>query len=183
METITCEELDRLERLAKAASPGPWQWELNEESRRVKLVGGSPKFDCTVMDFVRYGFNGAMPRFVTEVRPRMNLLEKCTEFAKTVKGREHHANWFKTIDNQDANFIADTDPGTVLKLIDDVRASRWQPIESFPNDPELSVDLLFGDKSRETDCDYSNGFWMKNGFMITGNPTHWKLPPNLPEGE
>lgn len=36
-------------------SAGPWRWEFNPCSKRIQLVGGAPRFDCIVMDFVRYG--------------------------------------------------------------------------------------------------------------------------------
>lgn len=87
-------------------TPGPWRWELNEKSKIVQLQGGIPKFDCTVMDFVRYGMGGAAPRFVTKFRPHLNILKRCEEYGVIVPGREHHADWHKTIVHPDARLIA-----------------------------------------------------------------------------
>lgn len=121
-------DLDALETVADQASPGPWQWEVNECTKRITLQGGTPRFDCTVMDFVRYGMTGAMPRFVTEPRPYLNLMAKATEFTKVVEGREHHASWFKTLDNQDANFIATFNPAVVKALIRMAKVNITNPI-------------------------------------------------------
>jgi hypothetical protein len=51
---------------------------LNRKSKQVQLCGGVPRFDLTVMDFVRWG----------------------------IPGRDHHADWFQTIDHPDAHLIA-----------------------------------------------------------------------------
>lgn len=80
-------------------TPGPWQWELSERGKQVRLCSRS---NMTVMDFVRWGMAGAMPRFLS---PR-HLMRKATEHGVIVPGREHHADWFKTIDHPDARLIA-----------------------------------------------------------------------------
>lgn len=90
-----------------AHTPGPWRWELNEKSKNVALVGGRPRFDLTVMDFVRYGMGGAAPRFNDAVAlGEFNVMERCEKFGVEVEGREHHADWFKDIRHPDARLIA-----------------------------------------------------------------------------
>ncbi len=89
-------------------TPGPWRWEINLKARRIQLCGGDPKsgfgaYDHTVMDFVRWGMNSAQPRFLD---PGSSLLVEANHFAEMVKGREHHANWFQTISQANANMIA-----------------------------------------------------------------------------
>jgi hypothetical protein len=46
------------ERLAKA-TPGPWRWVIDLRHRDIRLDAGSR----VVMDFARYGMQGAQPRF------------------------------------------------------------------------------------------------------------------------
>lgn len=88
-------------------TPGPWRWELNEGYKQVYLCGGKPMFDLTVMDFVRYGMGGAAPRFNrTLTQPGINLMERVEHFACVVSGREHHADWFKSVQHPDALLIA-----------------------------------------------------------------------------
>jgi hypothetical protein len=87
-------------------TPGPWRWEVNETTKTVSLQGGKPKYDCTVMDFVRWGMQSAMPRFVVEPKPYLNIMKPMTDFMKISPGREHHSSWFKIIDHPDANLIA-----------------------------------------------------------------------------
>lgn len=85
-------------------TPGPWHWEVNEKGKSVQLCGGVPRYDRTVMDFVRWGMGGAMPRF--QDASDHGLLTKCLKWAKAVIGREHHAHWFKSLDHPDARLIA-----------------------------------------------------------------------------
>jgi hypothetical protein len=88
-------------------TPGPWRWELNRKGKRVQLCGGVPRFDLTVMDFIRWGMGGAQPRFLEAWKSNsMMLLENAPKFGKDVPGREHHSDWFQTIDHPDAHLIA-----------------------------------------------------------------------------
>lgn len=88
-----------------AHTPGPWRWELNEKSKELQLCGGVPTFDLTVIDFARWGMDSAVARFRADVA-RLNLMHHAKDFAAVVVGREHHAEWFKTLNHPDANLIA-----------------------------------------------------------------------------
>lgn len=84
-------------------TPGPWRWEVNNKSKQVQLCGGArPKFDLTVMGFRRWGMGGAAPAFINE---RL-IMQRADELTEVVPGREHHANWFQTINHPDAHLIA-----------------------------------------------------------------------------
>ncbi len=84
-------------------TPGPWRWEVNLKGRTVQLCGGlRPKYDLTVMGFARWGMGSAAPRFIDA----RNIMHRCETMAVTVPGREHHADWFRTIDHPDARLIA-----------------------------------------------------------------------------
>lgn len=84
---------------------GPWRWELNEKHKQIQLCGGKPTFDKTVMGFARYGMGGAAPLFINP-NDEMCILERAEFFGEIFSGREHHADWFKTINTPDANLIA-----------------------------------------------------------------------------
>lgn len=98
--------LERARRALAGVTEGPWRWEVNPTARGVQLCGGRPKFDHIVMDFVRWGMTGATPRFLARHEHAGLLLHKAEQFLAVVPGREHHANWFQTIDQPDARFIA-----------------------------------------------------------------------------
>lgn len=85
-------------------TPGPWRWEINEKHKVINLCGGKPKYDMTVMDFVRYGMSGAAPRFIDG--SELNLLTRAERFSYVIEGREHHKDWFQGINHPDAHLIA-----------------------------------------------------------------------------
>lgn len=87
-------------------TPGPWRWEVNEKHKSVQLVGGVPKYDLTVMGFERWGMHDAAATLREPDVDGMNIMHRCTDWAKPVPGREHHADWFKAIDHPDALLIA-----------------------------------------------------------------------------
>jgi hypothetical protein len=123
---MTDDELKALEAAAKAATRGPWRWELNEKGKTISLEGGKPKFDMSVIRFRRYGMAGAMPEFQVD-----GLMRPATDFAKVVPGREHHASWFKGIDHPDVNYIAAASPDVILRLTAELRKARekWAQYE------------------------------------------------------
>lgn len=85
-------------------TPGPWRWEVNESTKDIQLCGGVPLFDKTVMSFSRCGMQGAVPEFrhLPQDGDDFQGMVKATNYSVIVKGREHHANWFKTIRHPDA---------------------------------------------------------------------------------
>lgn len=92
---------------AAAFTPGPWRWEVNLKSRSVSLNGGVPRFDLQVMDFVRWGMGSAAPRLLKRWdRSGLMVMEHVSRFAVPVAGREHHSEWFRTLDHPDAHLIA-----------------------------------------------------------------------------
>lgn len=123
-------DLDSLERVARAARPGPWQWYGDTKAHSVYLatVHGGRVF---VMDFVRWGMTGAQPRFQlplssTKEHPWAGVMRSVGELGK----EEHHLGprfeasyrrQFTGIGHPDATHIATFDPTTVLALISRIR--------------------------------------------------------------
>lgn len=111
-----------------AHTPGPWRWELNEKSKQLQLCGGESPFDLTVIDFDRWGMNGAVARFRADVRG-MNIMHHARDFAVIAPGREHHADWFKLLSHPDADLIAAspdllTFAGPALDVLEELMAER-----------------------------------------------------------
>lgn len=89
-------------------TPGPWRWEYSPKRKTASLLGGTPKFDKTVMDFSRVGIGHAGPLFNNqESTPYLErLCDKSDKWCKPFPGREHHAHWLLSVDHPDANLIA-----------------------------------------------------------------------------
>lgn len=81
---------------------GPWVWELNKRSKSVELCG----IGIEVLRFERYGMQGAAPTFTRQDEVFKLQGEKACNLGVDVKGREHHSDWFQTIDHPDAHLIA-----------------------------------------------------------------------------
>jgi hypothetical protein len=86
-------------------TPGPWRWELNVKHHGLELCGGRPRYDLTVLDFKRWGMSSAIARFRTDAHGP-NTLQKATDFARPIPGREHHSSWLQAVDHPDAHLIA-----------------------------------------------------------------------------
>jgi hypothetical protein len=89
-------------------TPGPWRWEFNAEYRRLHLVGGCRRFDLTIMDFERWGMNGATMRLRDPAHDGMQLLYRVHERPDWIApepGREHHKGWHQLLTHPDARLI------------------------------------------------------------------------------
>jgi hypothetical protein len=89
-------------------TPGPWRWEFNGEHRTLHLVGGRPRFDLTIMDFERWGMNGATMRLRDTAHDGMQFLYRVHErpdWISPESGREHHKHWHQLLTHPDARLI------------------------------------------------------------------------------
>lgn len=111
---------------AQAATKGPWRWNINLKGKSMKLESTGVKMLETVMDFKRWGMGGAKARFI-----RDGLMYDSDVLTKTVDGREHHADWFQSIDHPDADFIATANPVSVLALCDRVEELMNERLDLF----------------------------------------------------
>lgn len=90
-------------------TPGPWRWELNEKHRNLHLVGGVPQFDLTIMDFERWGMQGATVRLRDTAHGGMNIMHKLHErrdWIAPFSGRKHHSDWCLDVIHPDMRLIA-----------------------------------------------------------------------------
>lgn len=134
MTALTPERRAELRAAAEKATPGPWRWEMNPKCHEARLCGGDPRggygaFDLTVMGFRRWGMSNAAPAF----RDPRGVMRRADEFMVNAAGRDHHATWFRLLDQLDANHIAAADPSTVLALLDALDAAELNLRASVAN--------------------------------------------------
>lgn len=90
-------------------TPGPWRWEINQQSKILHLVGGRPQYDLTVMDFDRWGMHRATISLRDTAHDGMNLMHKLHERSDWIApfpGRAHHAAWCMNVIHPDARLMA-----------------------------------------------------------------------------
>lgn len=89
-------------------TPGPWRWEINQESKYLRLVGGKPQFDRTILRPVRWGMGSATLFVRDTAHDGMNIMHKLHERADWVvpfPGRAHHASWCSGVKHPDLQLI------------------------------------------------------------------------------
>lgn len=115
-------KLQRLRELDAKRTPGKWRWQANPNGRSVGVYGGRHPYDLTVMDFVRWGMDSAMPRFRDMREAGLNLMTKVTAFFVNAPQRDHHADWFQFVNHPDAEFMCAGDD--MMRLIEALWAER-----------------------------------------------------------
>lgn len=88
---------------------GPWRWEFNQADKSVHLVGGVPQHDLTIMDFTRWGWNGAGIRLREPGPELMNIMHKLhdrQDWIAAFPGRDHHINWCANVIHPDMRLMA-----------------------------------------------------------------------------
>ncbi|MFJ8110454.1 hypothetical protein [Streptomyces sp. NPDC096132] len=100
---LTAADLDAIEARANAAYPGPWHWRGNTEARHFRLQSPT-NGGMTVMDFVRYGMNGAQPRFAID--GIMHKAEELVEYEVAAWSKDIYRKDVSGIGHPDAQFIA-----------------------------------------------------------------------------
>lgn len=95
--------------MSASHTPGPWRFEFNAKHRNVTLVGGQPtKYDLTIMDFCRWGMNGATILLRDTAHDGMNIMHKLHERPDWIApqaGREHHKSWHQLLTHPDIRLI------------------------------------------------------------------------------
>lgn len=121
-QPLTTTDLDEIAARANAAYPGPWRWRGNTEARHLRLQ--SPAHGgMTVMDFARYGMNGAQPRFAID--GIMHKAEELVEYEVAAWSKDIYRKDISGITHPDAEFIAHARED-VPALVAEVRRLRAQ---------------------------------------------------------
>jgi hypothetical protein len=92
-----------IEAKLNAATPGPWKWDGNLNTKEVYLVAMA-KGRPYVMDFVRWGMAGASPRFQVRGEDGFGVMTRIDE-GLAVKEREYRGD-IERIEHPDATLIA-----------------------------------------------------------------------------
>lgn len=88
---------------------GPWRWQFNAKHKSMTLVGGKPKYDLTIMDFDRWGTQGAVATLRDPAEDGMNIMYRLCDrpdWIAPFPGRAHHADWCADITHPDMRLIA-----------------------------------------------------------------------------
>ena len=109
---MTDERIDEITNRLNAATPGPWEWDVNSYCREAKLMTTHSGRYC-VMGFRRWGLQSALPvfqkykKYEGPVAERESLgLARADQLLKSMPGREHHIGYDDYIDHPDAELIA-----------------------------------------------------------------------------
>lgn len=69
-------DIEAIRQRAAAAAPAPWRWRGNVDNHTIRLSAPNSRPESTVIDFVRWGMQQALPRL--NVR---GLMHRADEFA------------------------------------------------------------------------------------------------------
>lgn len=112
--------LTEIRKRTEAAAPGPWHWAGNTDVRHVYLANWLPGLGrCVVMDFARWGMQGARPQFVTdllyvddvnalavyEVAPAATSRDDPRVYRADIKGLRHPDAEFIANSRADVDFL------------------------------------------------------------------------------
>ncbi len=119
-------------------TPGPWRWEFNRKHRSVSLQGGARPFDLTVMDFSRWGTQGAIPNLRDPAIDGMNVMHRLCDrpdWISPFPGRSHHADWCANVIHPDMRLMAAAP--AMLKALE---SAEWMLARDFI-DPQKRIVL------------------------------------------
>ncbi|MGP9488912.1 ead/Ea22-like family protein [Glutamicibacter sp. BW80] len=121
-------DLSELRKTAETATPGPWHWSGNADNRQLYLatwIKGAGR--CQVMDFERWGMQGAVPRFLDDDSLMMETAKDLMvyEVARNQNLPDdtprNHPKVYRAdvvdVRHPNARFMAAANPETVLALI------------------------------------------------------------------
>lgn len=129
--------LDTLRKTAEAATPGPWHWAGNADNHQLYLatwIKGAGR--CQVMDFERWGMQGAIPRFLDDESLMMQTAKNRLVF-EVARNQglpdgtpRSHPKVYRAdvvdVMHPNAKFIATFDPATVLALLSRLEQAEQQ---------------------------------------------------------
>lgn len=116
---------------------GPWRWEFNAKHRNMTLVGGRPKFDLTIMDFSRWGTQGAVASLRDTSVEGMNIMHRLCDrpdWIAPFPGRNHHADWCANVIHPDMRLLA-----SAPTLLDALTSAEWMLARDFIDPQKMEV--------------------------------------------
>jgi hypothetical protein len=155
---MTKEKLNEIKSRLRAATPGPWEWDVNSVHKIVNLMT-THSGRLYVMGFVRWGTNGAAPTFQTD-----KYMVRADKLLKSMPGKEHHQGYDDYIDHPDADLItnAPTDIQALLEYIEEIEGRYYTPkeYEAAFNKPWGDRDAIYYvDYADTNDVGVSRRFW------------------------
>jgi hypothetical protein len=120
---MTKEKLNEIRARLNAATPGPWEWDVNSIHKNALLMTTHSGRYC-VMGFERWGTQGAIPvfdvcdKYEGPIRERGSQgMVRADKLLKSMPGKEHHKGFDDYIDHPDADLIANT-PSDIKALLE-----------------------------------------------------------------
>jgi len=117
---VTKEKMDAIKSRLKAATPGPWEWDVNSACKIARLLT-THSGRYYVMQFARWGTQNAIPmfqvydRYEGDVRERgSHGMVRADKLLKPHLGLEHHRGFDEDIAHPDAVLIANA-PSDIYK--------------------------------------------------------------------
>lgn len=150
--------LEEIKAREQAATKGPWNWNVATANKNVDLENLRDK----VMNFTRYGTNGAAPRFNVD-----GIMERADNLTKSIPGMEHHRGFDDYINHPDAIFIANS--RTDIPALIEQHEKDQQQIATLKKALELACNRLSDDglcpvteELSESVCDNCNEDYCTN---------------------
>jgi hypothetical protein len=119
-------DLDELEKVARAATPGPWAWEnLGSKGGNCWIVGCAYDNDGQPLSGQIFSevYDEAADKFIEVVGHHVEVI------------MSEEGEMGARADTDDARFIAKFDPPTVLEMIAELRALRAKLSDTTPAKP------------------------------------------------
>jgi hypothetical protein len=125
---MTKEKLNEIRARLNAATPGPWEWDVNSACKIAWLIT-THSGRYYVMGFERWGTQSAAPKFQIYNKYEGPVNERGSQgmvraekLLKSMPGREHHVGYDDYINHPDADLIANapTDIQTLLDYIEEL---------------------------------------------------------------
>jgi hypothetical protein len=122
------EKLNKIKSRLKAATPGPWEWDVNSACK-IAMLMTTHSGRYYVMGFERWGPQSAAPKFQIydkyegDVRERgSHGMARADKLLKSMPGKEHHQGYDDYIDHPDADLIANAtaDIQALLEYIEEL---------------------------------------------------------------
>ena len=108
-------DVEKLRELCNKATPGPWSWRGNSDCKVLYLMSDTGRRPL-VMDFVRWGTQGAQPRFQQD-----ELMIRASELMSP--RAQHHSTFDLDVNHPDAEFIVAA-RNALQELLDEVERLR-----------------------------------------------------------